>query len=53
VIGRVGGDALEISIDGDKTIDSSIADLEPPWQNSLEKQLNDIERSNGQTTRTV
>jgi phosphoribosylformylglycinamidine synthase len=53
VLGRVGGEALEISIDGDKTVNSPIADLEPNWQNALEKQLDDTSSSNGQSTRTI
>jgi phosphoribosylformylglycinamidine synthase len=53
VIGKVGGDDLQVSIDGEHTLISSITDLESVWQNSLEKQINDIERSNGQSTRTI
>jgi phosphoribosylformylglycinamidine synthase subunit PurL len=53
VIGKVGGNKLQIFVNGEQTIDSSITDIQPAWQNSLEKQLGDTERSNGQITRTI
>jgi hypothetical protein len=39
VIGTVKGESLSISIDGRKTIDERISDLETIWANSLKSSL--------------
>jgi phosphoribosylformylglycinamidine synthase len=39
VIGKVSGDILQVSIDGEQTINAAITGLESVWQNTLENQL--------------
>ncbi len=39
IIGRVGGESLSISIDGDKTISAKVSELEKCWNTSLEARL--------------
>jgi len=39
VIGRVGGDSLNISIDGETVIEAQVADLEEVWKNALPSKL--------------
>ena len=41
-VGRVGGESLKFSINGEEKINASIADLETVWKHSLENRLNKI-----------
>lgn len=39
VIGKVGGDSLKISVNGEEVVSAKIEELEKAWKNSLENQL--------------
>jgi hypothetical protein len=38
-IGRVGGETIRISVNGQAAIDSRVSDAEPAWANAIEKKM--------------